>query len=172
MRAGAGGERVPSLPAVLEAAGERPLLLDLHDDDVVASAALCRELTGVSHQRRERLWVASEHIRVVNVLRRLDPTLRTAATKREAWTKLLLGLLGLGRLAPRGSVWVVPERHAGLTVVTERFIRDARGAGDDVWPFVVDDAVTLERLRGWGARGCLTSRPGRLIDALSTPAQF
>jgi glycerophosphoryl diester phosphodiesterase len=167
LTAGASGERVPTLEAVLAAVGEHPLLLDLHDDDVGAATATCRELAGLGGMRRESIWVASEHGRVIEALRRLEPTLRTAATKREAWRKLLLGRVGLGRFAPSGHVWVVPERHAGLQVVTPRFVEQARAAGDDVWVFVVEEAAAAVRLRGWGVGGCITTRPERLAAALA-----
>lgn len=169
LRAGSSGERIPTLPEVLEAAGERPLLLDLHDTEVAAATAVCRELARLRGQRRELIWVASEHGRVVDALRRLDPTLLTAATKREAWRKLLLGRLGLARLVTRGHVWIVPERHAGLRVASPRFVEQARIAGDAVWVFVVDDAATLARLRGFGVGGCVTTRPGHLVAALRQP---
>lgn len=167
LSAGAHGERVPALGEVLEAAGDRPLLLELHDNDSAVPAALCRTLARVRREQRELLTVASEHGRVINALRRLDPTLRTAATKREAWRKLLLGRLGLARLAAHGNVWIVPEQHAGLQVVTPRFVNQARVAGDAVWVFVVDDAATLVRLRGWGVGGCITTRPRELAEALA-----
>jgi glycerophosphoryl diester phosphodiesterase len=167
LTAGSNAERVPALFEVLEAAGDSRLLLELHDDDVAAAAALARSLALVQPRQRERLWVASEHGRVMNALRRADPALRTAATKREAWGKLLLGRVGLARLAARGHVWVVPERHAGWQVVTPRFVEEARAAGDAVWVFVVDDAVALRRLIGWGVAGCLTTRPAELTAALA-----
>jgi glycerophosphoryl diester phosphodiesterase len=167
LTAGPNAERVPALFEVLEAAGDSRLLLELHDDDVAAAAALARSLARVQPRQRERLWVASEHGRVMNALRHTDPALRTAATKGEAWGKLLLGRVGLARLAARGHVWVVPERHAGWQVVTPRFVEEARVAGDAVWVFVVDDAVALRRLRGWGVAGCLTTRPAELAAALA-----
>lgn len=169
LTAGPKAELVPTLFEVLDAAGDSRLLLDLHDHDVVAAAALARSLARLQPRQRERLWVASEHGRVINALRHADPALRTAATKREAWAKLLLGRVGLARLAPRGHVWVVPERHARWQVVTPRFVEEARVAGDAVWVFVVDDAVALRRLRSWGVGGCLTTRPAELTAAL---AQF
>lgn len=167
LKAGPRGERVPVLLEVLEAAGDRPLLLDLHDNDIAAAAAVSRELARLREPQRERICVASEHGRVVEALRRLNPTLRTAATKREAWRKLLLGRIGLARHAARGHVWIVPERHAGLRVVTPHFVEQARVTGDAVWVFVVDDAGTLARLRGWGVMGCVTTRPGHLAAALA-----
>jgi glycerophosphoryl diester phosphodiesterase len=167
LSAGPRGERVPALQEVLDATGDRPLLLDLHDDDVAAASALCRDLKRIRPQRRELIWVASEHGRVIEAVRRLDPSLRTAATKREAWKKLLLGRVGLAQLVPRGNVWIVPERHAGLRVVTPRFVDDARQAGDAVWVFVVDSTAELERLRGWGVTGCVTTRPAQLAAELA-----
>lgn len=167
LKAGPNAERVPSLFEVLEAAGDRQLLLDLHDDDVTSVATLSRCLARIRPEQRERLWVASEHGRVVEALRRSEPALRTAATKREAWGKLLFGRLGLGRWAARGHVWVVPERHAGWQVVSPRFVEEARAAGDAVWVFVVNDAGALRRLRRWGVGGCLTTRPAGLVSELT-----
>jgi glycerophosphoryl diester phosphodiesterase len=168
LSAGPRGERVPALPEVLEAAGERCLLLDLHDDDVSAATALHRDLARLRPRQRERVCVASEHGRVIEALRALDPMLRTAATKREAWLMLGLGRLGLGRLAPRGHVWILPERHAGLRVVTGRFVERACRAGDAVWVFVVDDPADLRRLRELGVAGCITSWPARMLAELAT----
>jgi glycerophosphoryl diester phosphodiesterase len=167
LSAGPAGERIPTLAEVLDAAGDRPLLLDLHDNDIAAATALCRDLVRLRPARRELVWVASEHGRVVEAVRRLVPTLRTAATKREAWRKLLLGRIGLPRLAPRGKVWIVPERHAGLQVVTPRFVDQARQVGDALWVFVVDEPATLTRLRGWGVSGCVTTRPQKLAAELA-----
>lgn len=160
--AGANGERVPRLLEVLDAVAERPLLLDLHDDDIAAATALCHELGRARRQQREAIWVASEHSRVVDAVRRLDPTLRTAATKREVWRKLLFGRVGLGRFAAQGHVWIVPERHAGLQVINPGFVGEASAAGDAVWAFVVDEVASLRRLRSWGVGGCISTRPGEL----------
>ena len=171
LRAGPSGERVPTLQEVLDAAGDRPLLLDLHDNDIAAATAVCRELSRLLGRRRELIWVASEHGRVVDALRRLDPGLRTAATKREAWARLLLGRVGLARFAPSGHVWIVPEQHAGLRVVTRRFVEQARVSGDAVWVFVVDEVAAVARLRGWGVGGCVTTRPGHLAAALREQAK-
>jgi glycerophosphoryl diester phosphodiesterase len=167
LQAGANGERVPTLLDVLEAVGDRPLLLDLHDDDAAVAVALCRELARARRQQRDAIWVASEHGRVVAAVRRLDPSLRTAATKRQAWAKLLLGRAGLGRLAPRGHVWIVPERHAGFQVITPPFVDTARAVGDAVWAFVIDEVAAMERLRSWGVGGCICSRPAHLAASLA-----
>jgi glycerophosphoryl diester phosphodiesterase len=167
LKAGPNAELVPTLFDVLEASADSPLLLDLHDDDAAAVAALSRSLARMRPGQRERLWVASEHSRLIEVLRRAEPALRTAATKLEAWRRLLLGRVGLARLAARGHVWIVPERHAGWQVVTPGFVEDARAAGDAVWVFVVDDAVALRRLRDWGVAGCLTTQPAQLAASLS-----
>jgi len=167
LNAGPGAQKVPALAEVLEASRECPLLLDLHDDDPAGAAALCDELARAPRWRRDLIWVASEHTRVITAVRRLDPTLRTAATKREAWGKLLFGSLGLPRLVAHGHVWIVPERHLGLPVVTPRFVHDARAAGDSVWVFVVDDAPSATRLRSGGVGGCVTTRPEKLTAELS-----
>jgi hypothetical protein len=143
------------------------VLLELHDDDPAAATALYRELMRAHPEQRERIWVASEHGSVIHSLRRLAPRIRTAATKGEAWAKLLLGRARLGRWAPRGHVWIVPERHAGLQVITRSFVDQARLVGDGVWAFVVDEVAPLRRLRDWGVAACITTRPRGLTEALT-----
>jgi glycerophosphoryl diester phosphodiesterase len=103
---------------------------------------------------------------VVQAVRCLEPSLRTAASPREAWRKLLLERVRLERWAPRGHTWMVPVRHRGLEVVTRRFVHSARQAGDDVWPYVVDTAAEAKRLLSLGSTGCFTSRPQSLCREL------
>jgi glycerophosphoryl diester phosphodiesterase len=104
--AGPCGERIPVLPEVLDAARDRPLLFDLHDDDVAAATALCRALARLPRQRRELLWVASEHDRVVETVRRLDPMLRTAARSSRHAT---------AQWAPPGQCSARAVRHRSLS---------------------------------------------------------
>ncbi|HEU4577962.1 MAG TPA: glycerophosphodiester phosphodiesterase family protein [Polyangiaceae bacterium] len=162
-----GAERIPLLEEVSEQVGEHELVVEAHDADVPAARALVRCLGRLGARERQRMIVASEHSAVVRAVRSLDPSLRTAASAREAWQKLICARLGLARCAPRGYVWMVPARHRGLEVVTAGFAESVRRAGDPLWVYVVDDASEALRLRALGASGCFTTRPRALCAELA-----
>jgi glycerophosphoryl diester phosphodiesterase len=167
LRAGPRGERVPILDAVLDAVGEHEVVLEAHDGDERMARALVRTLDRRSRVEQARVIVASEHGALIRRVRGLRPGVRTAATPREAWQKLLVDRLGLPRLAPRGVTWMVPRTHRGLDVVTPRFARSAAAAGDDLWVYVIDDAREALALRATGVSGCFTTKPVALAAALA-----
>jgi glycerophosphoryl diester phosphodiesterase len=171
LRAGPGKERIPLFEEVSELVGDHDLVVDVHDRDVAIVEALLCARQRLPLAARQRVILASEHEGVVQAARRLDPSLRSAASPREAWRKLLLGRLRLERWAPRGHTWMVPVRHRGFEVVTQRFAESARQVGDEVWGYVVDEAPETERLRRLGLTGCFTTRPRALCVGLSSPAE-
>ena len=166
LRAGRGGERVPSLEEVFDVVGERELVLDVHAGSAGSAECLLAALRRLGAPALSRVVVASEHASVVRSLRVQEPRLRTAATKPEAWRKLLLERVKLERWSPHGHTWMVPVVHRGLRVATPRFVASARHAGDDVWVYVVNDSAELLRLRNLGVTGCFTTRPAALARAL------
>jgi len=137
LRVGAGREPIPLLEEVSEQVGDHALVIDVHDAELAAARALVQVLQRLPLRARQRVIVASEHERVVQATRGLDASLATAASPREAWSKLLLERVRLERWAARGHTWMVPVRHRGIEVVTRRFAHSARRAGDEVWPYVV-----------------------------------
>jgi glycerophosphoryl diester phosphodiesterase len=167
LRVGPRREWLPLLEEVSEQVGEHQLVVEAQDADVRAAQALVRCLGRLPARARQRVIVASEHGRVVRAVRGLDPSLRTAASAREAWQKLICARLGLGRWAPCGYTWMVPARHRGLEVVTARFAESVRRGGDQLWVYVVDDASEARRLRALGAHGCFTTRPRALCAELA-----
>ena len=168
LRVRANGEPLLFLDAMLELSAPHELVIEAHDADPSRAAPLVRALGRHGQAAQERVIVASEHVRFVHAVRRLEPRLRTAATARAAWAKLLLERVRLERFAPRGHLWIVPVEHRGLAVVTPRFARSAVRAGDPVWAYTVDDANEVARLRSLGVNGCFTTRPAALGAALTS----
>lgn len=166
LSAGANGERIPILEEIFESSGDHELVIEVHDSSGDAAAAVVETLHRANDRILGRVIVASEHTNVIRSVRELDPRVRTAATSRAAWGKLVLDGLGLSRWAPRGHTWMVPEVHRGLRVVTSRFVQSAARAGDDVWVFVVNDRASVLRLREMGATGCFATRPAQLSRSL------
>lgn len=167
LRAGPNGERIPLLEEVLALTGDHDLVVEVHDSGADVAAAVVRALRRLNARSRERTIVASESTRLIHAVRRDAPRIRTAATARAAWCKVLLDRAHLLRWAPRGHAWMVPEVHRGLHVVTRRFAEAAARAGDELWVFVVEDAADVVRLRQIGVTGCFTTRPASLSAALA-----
>ena len=166
LRAGPHGERIPVLEEVSELLGEHELVVEAHDADLRGARALVKALGRLGRSARDRVLVASEHTLVVHAVRELAPGVRTAATARAVWCKVLLERAKLERWAPRGHPFIVPVAHRGLSVVTRRFARAAAAVGDEVWAYVVNDATEVRRLRNLGVTGCFTTRPAALAAAL------
>lgn len=161
------GESVPTLAECIDLSEGRELVIELHDAEPETAASLQRCVGRLRPSLLEGLLIASEHTSVIEAVRRRCPSLRTAASKRQAWCKLLLGSLRLERFAPRGHHWIVPETHRGLRVVTPRFVTSARASGDQVWVFVVESSSDLLRLRRLGVTGCFSTRPASLLAELA-----
>jgi glycerophosphoryl diester phosphodiesterase len=167
LRVGPGQEWIPLLEEVSEQVGEHELIVEAQDADVPAARALMRCLGRLSARERRRVIVASEHTAVLRAVRSLDPSLRTSASAREVWRKLICARLGVARWAPSGHLWMVPARHRGLDVVTACFADCVRRGGDELWVYVVEDAAEALRLRALGASGCFTTRPRALCAELA-----
>jgi glycerophosphoryl diester phosphodiesterase len=159
------GVRVPTLEEVLEVAGSLEVVLDVHGRQRSLPAALFRCLRRQDRSVLERVIVASEHSQVVERVRRLAPELRTAATAAEVRAKVLLERLRLDALAARGRVWMVPETHGALRVLTPRFVEHARARGDEVWPWLAADSAAALRFRAFGATGVFTPCPAAVAAA-------
>lgn len=159
---------VPLLEEVSEVVGEHELVVEAKDDDLEEARTLVRCLGRLPTRARQRVIVASEHTRIVHAVRSLDSSLRTAASAREAWLKLMCRPLPLARWAPRGHTWMVPARHRGFEIVTRRFAESVRRSGDELWVYVVEGAAEAQRLRVLGASGCFTTRPRALCVELSS----
>jgi glycerophosphoryl diester phosphodiesterase len=166
LEAGPRGERIPSLDELLEARGDLQLVIDAHDGDPDATSALVHQLRSLKSSVKDALLVASEIDAVVHAVRASGIGVRTAATAREALWKVLFERLRAEHLLASGHIWMVPEHHRGLHVVTDRFLRSAHAQGDAVWVFVIDEAEAAAGLRARGVSGVFTSRPRALSLAL------
>jgi glycerophosphoryl diester phosphodiesterase len=168
LRAGARDEQIPLLEEVFSASGEHSVIVEVHDRGADTAERMLTALRRLDRRALSRAIVASEHGSVIHELRAREPRLCTAATKSEAYRKLVLSRLNVERFTPRGHPWLVPVRHAGVEVASPRFVQSARRLGDDVWVFVVDEAKELSRLRRLGVSGCFTTRPAALARELAS----
>jgi glycerophosphoryl diester phosphodiesterase len=80
------------------------------------------------------------------------------------WATSQGGLPGVGD--GRHAAVQPPEAFAGITVLTEDFVRDAHANGLAVHPWTIDDPATMEKLLDWGVDGIMTDRPSTLEAVL------
>ena len=111
---------------------------------------------------------AFSHARLTKLRTLLGPGLLSCASPREVATLRLAGRLG----GHARRVAQVPVRVGaasgpkGITVVTERFVRNSHRLGVPVHVWTIDDADEMHRLLDLGVDGIMTDRPEILRDVL------
>ena len=158
--------RVPTLHELLDAVPDLPLILDLHDPRADLPGRVVSLLRDRSQNWSERIVIASENARHIAAVRSLAPEVSTSASSWEVLKRIGSGLLGLS--APRCPqlVWMVPERHHAVPILTPRFASAAAERGEAVWAWVAEDAPALRRFLRLGATGVFTPCPAAMLRAL------
>ena len=117
---------------------------------------------------------AFSHARLTKLRTLLGPQLLSCMSPQEVVTLRLTGRAG-GQ-ADRAAQ--VPVRYGaasgptGVTVVTERFVRNAHHRGVPVHVWTIDDADEMHRLLDLGVDGIMTDRPAILRDVLIERGQW
>lgn len=163
-----GAEPIPTLEEVLTRWPAMKLNIDIKDDASVEPFAKIVERLGA----HDRVLVASfsdrRRLRVLRLLSR--PVASSAGQACSALLWLLSPLGQTRRLARmvRVDCLQVPVQHAGVTVVTERFVRRCRRAGLPLHVWTVNDPEAMERLLtlGGGVDGLVSDRADRLAEVM------
>ncbi len=130
-----------------------------------AATELCALIRAASYE--DRVLVSSFAQPNMDVFRSACPDVATSATEAEVRTFYLLHRAGLNGLAtPRYEALQVPERAAGLLLLSEGFVASAHAWGVAVVPWTIDDPDDLDRMIGLGVDGINTNVPDRLLDRL------
>lgn len=116
----------------------------------------------------ERILVASADYALGREFRRLAKgRVATSASTREVLAFWLAARAGATALLPIGyDALQVPPTHAGLTVVTEAFVRAAHSRALQVHVWTIDDPPEMQRLVALDVDGIMTDRPDLLLDVL------
>ena len=111
---------------------------------------------------------AFSHARLGKLRTLLGPELLSCTSPQEVTSLRLTGRVG----GQAQRVVQVPVRYGavsgpkGVTVVTERFVRNAHRRGMPVHVWTIDDADEMHRLLDLGVDGIMTDRPEVLRDVL------
>ncbi len=164
------GVRVGQLSEVLAAFPQSPMTIEIKEAQPSVAAPFCTALrdAGVT----SRVIVASFSDVAMRDFRATCPEVMTSMTESELRPLVLLGKVGLARLAPLpGRAAQVPVKGGGITVVTPGFVRamHARGVAVQVW--TINDPAELRRLIDMGVDGIFTDRPDLLkVELARSPA--
>lgn len=122
-----------------------------------------------THEAHDRVVVASFAHAHLQQVRSADPQVLTTASQREV-ARLRFGM-GLAKQA-RPLALQIPERHAGIKVLTPRLIRKVHERGMQVHVWTVDDPRDMNRLLDSGVDGIITDRPDILKQVLMDRNQW
>ena len=127
------------------------------------------------HEAIDRVCLgAFSHARLKKLRVLLGPELLSCTSPQEVTSLRLVGRVG----GDARRVAQVPVRFGaasgpkGLTVVTERFVRNAHGRGIPVHVWTIDEPDEVHRLLDLGVDGIMTDRPEILRDVLLERGQW
>ena len=165
------GQVFCSLAEALDAFPETRFNIDIKSADAVAPTVAAI----LDARATDRVLVTSfSETRRRGAVRRL-PGVATSASSLRFAAALAGGKTGLTpllRRALRGIDAVqVPERYSGVTIVTERMIRQLHSAKVEVHVWTVNDAPAMHRLLDLGVDGIVTDRADIALGVLTARAQ-
>ncbi len=151
------GESIPTLEAVLERYPETPLIVEIKEVPAADPAARVLMRRGAAG----RVLVGSFIQRALRPYR--PPAFARSASRPQTAAFWLASRIGV---APPGAfaAFAVPERHRGITVVDDAFVRGAGRRGKPVHVWTVDDPGDARHLRALGVAGIITNFPRRMRD--------
>lgn len=154
---------IPLMSELLERFPDVRFNIDCKSD---AAAGPLAELVR-RHDALDRVCLgAFSHARLTKLRALLGPGLLTCTSPQEVASLRVLGRLGGS--APRVAQVPVAYDVAGIgvTVVNERFVRNARRRGAPVHVWTIDEPAEMHRLLDLGVDGLMTDRPEILRDVL------
>jgi glycerophosphoryl diester phosphodiesterase len=158
------GIGIPALAAVLDRYPGIPLIIELKGRD----AELARRTIDVlrSAGAVDRVALGSFSGRVLREARRIEPGIRTGASREETRWGLYRSWVGLRLGRTAYQEFQVPERSGRTTIVTPYFVEHAHRAGVAVKVWTVDERADIERLLDWGVDGIISDRPDVAVEAV------
>lgn len=164
------GERVPTMAEALAAFPEGRFNIDIKDsravgptaDAVRAAGAVDRVLiTSFSESRRRRAVQLLPGVATSSSSARFVAAL--AATKARITPGVRAALRGMDAVQ-------VPERYAGIRVITPRSVSMLHDVGVEVHVWTVNDAASMRRLLALGVDGLVTDRTDIAVSVIQNTA--
>ncbi len=155
------GIKIPSLNEIFSAFSKENIILEIKQNDppiVAALGALIKR-----HNNAKQVLVSAFNSRTMKVMRRLCPTIATAATQAEVecFSKLSKLFFTLPFLLSATALEVPYE------IVTAHLVKAAHKKNIRVDAWTINETNEMERLLALGVDGILTDFPDRMINLLS-----
>ena len=163
------GIQVPTLNEVFEKFPQMRYVIEIKLTENPIDRPLCDLIRQFNMQ--DKVLIASFHDEVMRNFRAACPEVATSASRTEVRNFVLLGKVFL-------SGFVVPQYHTiqppydpseslGITIMTQRFIRESHAKNIMVEPWTVNDPELMRQYIKWGVDGIITDRPDLMVEILS-----
>lgn len=166
------GIQIPAITDIFDAFPEMMLNVEIKPNSAEVAVAFCQLIQ--EYNLTEKVLVASFHDNSMTAFRQACPEVATSMTQSEIQPFWILNVLGLGALyqAP-AEAFQVPETAVlpvlgEVTVLTERFVRNAHKHNIMVHVWTINEADDMARLAELGLDGIITDRPDLLQTAVET----
>jgi glycerophosphoryl diester phosphodiesterase len=162
------GIQVPTLDEVFEKFPDTRYVIEIKLTRNPIDQPLCDLIR--KYDMQEKVLIGSFHDQAMKNFRAICPEVATSAARNEVRNYVVLGKAFLwGFIAPDYQTvqppWD-PEESLGITIVTERFIRESHQKHLRVEPWTVNDPELMKQYIEWGVDGIITDRPDLMIEIL------
>ncbi len=160
-----GSASIPSMSELFERFQDARFNIDCKSDVAVGPlAALIRR-----HEAIDRVCLgAFSHARLTKLRTLLGPDVLTSTSPQEVASLRFFGRVrGMAHRATQVPLrYGAPSGPKGVTIVNERFIRNAHRSGFPIHVWTIDDPHEMHRLLDLGVDGIMTDRPEVLREIL------
>ena len=119
---------------------------------------------------QEKVIIGSFHDEAMRNFRAACPEVATSAARTEVRNYILLGKVFLwGFVVPHYQAIQPPYDPAeslGMTIMTERFVRESHAKNIRIEPWTVNDPELMKQYVEWGVDGIITDRPDLMLEVL------
>ena len=163
------GIQVPALDQVFEKFPQMRYVIEIKLTKTPIDRPLCDLIRHFKMQNK--VVIASFHDEAMRNFRVTCPEVATSASRTEVRNFVLLGKAFLsGFIVPHYQTIQPPydpSESLGITIMTERFIREAHAKNIKVEPWTVNDPELMKQYIEWGVDGIITGRPDLMVKLLA-----
>ena len=162
------GIQVPTLNELFEKFPDMRYVIEIKLTENPIDRPFCNLIR--AHNMQDKVIVASFHDEAMSMFRETCPEVATSASRTEVRNFVLLGKVFLsGLVVPRYQSLQPPydpSESLGITIMTERFLREAHAKNIKVEPWTVNDPKLIKQYIEWGVNGIITDRPDLMVEVL------
>lgn len=162
------GIQVPTLEEIFQRFPQMRFVIEIKLTKNPIEKPLCDLIR--QNNMQEKALIGSFHDEAMQNFRATCPEVATSAASDEVRNYVLLGKVFLwGFYLPQFQTIQPPYDPAeslGITIVTERFIRESHAKNIRVEPWTVNDPNLMKQYIEWGVDGIITDRPDLLVEVL------